>query len=273
MKIRGRRKKIPGIEIKSAGGGSKIIVYSPYNPEFVKKARKLGGKWSTIRVKREPKFHGDQDYDLKQGWIFDARNEEFIRAILVEAYGHDGSPTKVADITYTVEPSDVDDKKLHLFGRLLLERRYRDYNVSPGEGVVIIDDQFPSSGGSQKYPRIDGAGSKLLIRDVPVSLIEEAFSKWPEKSLANLQVPRAQEKSNARRAEREQDNKQSEILQAELFGDQPSRQGLVYVPGMGWLTPDQQKNVIAEYKKALQRGLVPRGSKRRKHSPGQRTLF
>ena len=58
----------------SADGKEYIRVYTDYNPDFVKHARKLNGSW-----------HGDGKY-----WLFDRRDIDRVKSILIDVYGDDG---------------------------------------------------------------------------------------------------------------------------------------------------------------------------------------
>ena len=63
-------------------------------------------------------------------------------------------------------------------GRLLVERRSRDYEVKLGNKVVVLSGGFPKSGGSMKYPSCAPyEGTILKVRDVPVTIVENEMQE------------------------------------------------------------------------------------------------
>ena len=58
----------------------KIKVYSPYNPEFVRRIKHMKGKWR------------DGCWEVRADLI------EEVRALMVEIYGRDDRPTKMVNI-------------------------------------------------------------------------------------------------------------------------------------------------------------------------------
>jgi hypothetical protein len=144
-----------------------IWVTSPFHPEMVAQAPALGGHWeSTPRI-----------------WVFDARDEQHVRDLLLAIYGTDGSgsvPTVTVRhrITGYGGLHDSAKQELWMLGRLVARRRFRDAPVQLGEGVIVAEGRFPGSGGSAKYPAIGGDGVVLEIKDVPASLVVEDQYTW-----------------------------------------------------------------------------------------------
>ena len=60
--------------------GGRIVVGTPYHPNFPARARLLGGDWDALR----------------HVWIFDAREDDRVRSLCREIYGADGSTDGVA---------------------------------------------------------------------------------------------------------------------------------------------------------------------------------
>ena len=126
---------------------------APYLSSFPKKARNLGGKWSSET----------------KAWVFDGRDENRVRQLAVDFYGY-GQPT--VDIRYKLWPCYSKDAEG--FGRVLVSRLSRDAPVKLGEGVVIIEGKFPLSGGSRNNPTLGNASPVTLeVRDVPINLIDQ----------------------------------------------------------------------------------------------------
>lgn len=139
--------------IKIRNDGGKVSVHSPYHPDFVTAARKLNGKWNSPY------------------WNFDSRDEQRVREACFKVYGTDGGEVETVDIRMQVTRSS--DNPLFAYGRMIVERRGRDTRVNLGDGVVILDGDFPRSCGSTKYPSLtNGEPVTVEVRDVPVSLVE-----------------------------------------------------------------------------------------------------
>lgn len=135
-------------------GKGRIAVKSPYHPEFVKRARALNGSWNRS----------------KKVWTFDRRDESRVEKILSEIYGYGASQT--ADVQYVLSEEELYSQRVFALGRLLVERKSRDYTPSLGEGVIVAEGKFPERGGSRNNPRLGGKDITLEVRDVPYPLIE-----------------------------------------------------------------------------------------------------
>jgi hypothetical protein len=129
-----------------------IRVQSPYNPEFLSKAHKLNGRWSSPY------------------WVFDERDEQRVRDVLVDVYGTDGAPISTVTCHVTF-PKAIYTDSLFLLGREVTRRPSRDAAVRLGQGVIILKGAFYASGGSTKHPIIGGSIEVVLeVRDVPEAL-------------------------------------------------------------------------------------------------------
>lgn len=135
----------------------KLAVSSPYTPDFVAASRKLNGKW----------------YGPNRVWLFDPRDEERVRAAMVSIYGTDGSfVPETTTVTVIIDHST--DNPFFAYGREIAHRFGRDSYVKLGDGVVIIDGDFPKSCGSRRNPGLVSNGTVTLeVRDVPVSLVKD----------------------------------------------------------------------------------------------------
>lgn len=161
IKVRPGRIKTTGKEI--------FLVTSPYDPDFVERARALGGRWQ----------------QAGEWWVFDQRDEHVVRDALVGVYGTDGTDdAPLVDVELDL-PGDGRDAVLDYLtrqsaaswiyhGRDLARRASRDAPVRFGEGVrLLAGPPFSGSGGSARYPSIGcNAARTLLIRDVPAGIYE-----------------------------------------------------------------------------------------------------
>jgi len=132
----------------------KLYAKTDYNEEFVGFAQNMNARW--IANSKE--------------WCFDPRDEQKVREKCVLLYGTDGERTApTCTIRYSV--GGRDGHTLSLGGRTLVRRKGRDYRVALGDGVVVLEGGFPSSGGSVKNPRVNAHdGTVLEVRDFPLAL-------------------------------------------------------------------------------------------------------
>lgn len=140
----------------------RLIVSSPYTPEWSPAARKVGGKW-----------HPDT-----KTWSFDARDEAAVKALLGEHYGWIDGNAETVDLRLTIEDHHSITNPLRITGRMIARRPARDAEVRLADGVVIIDGGFGSSGGSVRNPdlfghEVNGATPTvtLEVRGFPASAV------------------------------------------------------------------------------------------------------
>jgi hypothetical protein len=151
-------------QIRVTVSGNKVTLDTPYNPALPAKARAIGGRWDSVN----------------RVWTFDARDEERVRALAREVYGTDGSATKTVTVRHKITTGQYVDSEMWMFGRLIVSRKYRDGAVQYGDGVVVVEGQFASRGGSMKNPAVGRPESDVVleIRDVPASLVVEDDNTW-----------------------------------------------------------------------------------------------
>lgn len=150
----------------AATAGDKIAVTSPYDAGFVAGARALHGAFAN------------------GVWTFDGRDLDRIRALCMEVYGTTGETAAESDVvtvrvTLTEYPHGA-ERDFRLAGRRLAWRPGRDSRVLLGDGVVVIDGAFPSSGGSVKNPRLDNRDPVVLeVRDLPLTAAQKMIAERP----------------------------------------------------------------------------------------------
>jgi hypothetical protein len=145
-------------QIKVTVSGSKVVLDTPYNPDLPAKAKAIGGRWdSAARV-----------------WTFDARDEDRVRALAREVYGTDGSATKTVTVQHKFKMGDSLGQSVWMFGREIVQRPSRDEAVRLGDGVIIVEGKFQSTGGSRANPAIGKLLTDVVveIRDVAARLID-----------------------------------------------------------------------------------------------------
>jgi len=148
------------VKVVTLESEGKVLVFSPYHPDFPPKARRLGGQWKN------------------QVWVFDIRVAEEVKQAVIDVYGFVEYPVEVTDVNILLDrlPKEkTQDSELWLMGRLIAKRPARDARVRLGKGVIIIAGGFPPRGGSRRYPALCPLpGTVLCVFDVPVRLYEQS---------------------------------------------------------------------------------------------------
>ena len=139
--------------------GTALDVTSPYNTDFVGRARRLAGRWNATR----------------RVWRFDARDEQAVRDLLVACYGTDGTtmPDVVSvRLTYdgwwsaAREPFDY-------AGRIVAAASGRDSGARLGQGVVLLNGGFTSGGSRANWTTETlKSGAVVLLHDIPRRYVE-----------------------------------------------------------------------------------------------------
>lgn len=132
----------------------RAVLSAPYHPRLPAKAKAAGGRW----------------HASTKTWRFDARDAERVRDIARDIYGTDGEAGETVTVRLTLDSNygGRDGESIFFAGREIARRRSRDEQVRLGDGVVLIEGGFPSSGGSRQYPTVNAkAGTVVEIRDVP----------------------------------------------------------------------------------------------------------
>lgn len=176
--------------------GSVIRVESPYDPDFVSKARSLGGKF-------------ERPY-----WVFDPRSEQAVRKACIAVYGSDGSDNDQPRLTVRIPLDGVNGNEWRPAGEALVRRRGRDERVQYAEGVVLHAGGFPGSGGSVKNPRLEPKpGTVIEVRDLAPGTARKILAEDREATLVeDNPAPAAAE----RRATLEQERDRLRVRIAEI---------------------------------------------------------
>jgi len=178
-------------KIIEANGKAQIV--SPYNPEFVDKIKKLGGRWdSAAKV-----------------WTVDPRNVEVVRQAMREVYGQDDRPADLVSVKVTMLSSKSEGRgpvvmlgrtiasawgrdsgarigegvvfveggadsggSVVMLGRTIASAWGRDSGARIGEGVVFVEGGADSGGSVKNWETVVTKGSVIIIHDVPRALAE-----------------------------------------------------------------------------------------------------
>jgi len=160
--------------VKTTSGSERIMVVTPYHPDFPRKARSLGGVFGRTR-------------EGKPAWFFDPRDEQRVRELVKSVYGTTGEEEDdLVDVIVDLGSLDRETGSIRwsdefwFLGRQILKRWGRDSSVRLGRGVVVLEGEFASSGGSRRNPQIGSVdGIVIEVRDVPRNLADEAIRKHP----------------------------------------------------------------------------------------------
>lgn len=189
--------------IKITIDGDSARIESPYNPDFVNRVKKMGGKWSA-----EGKV-----------WIVDARNVEAVRVAMREVYGMDDMPTDLVSVRVTCsKPVLVWHGPVVVFGRIVASARGRDSGARIGEGVAFLKGRAKSGGSVKNWETIVEADSEIIIHDVPRTAVEEGLGVYEGMEYEILEPP-----TNGRR---EQLEKEKACLLARLAEIEKELEGL-----------------------------------------------
>lgn len=146
-------------------GNGKLAVDSPYNPVFVKRIKKAGGKWNASN----------------RTWEVDERSIDTVRSIMREVYGQDDLPQELVTVKVTIGDKSLNEWRapVVLFGRIIASARGRDSGARPGEGVCFEKGGCDSGGSMKNWYTIVRAGSEITIYDVPRLAVEQKLG-WKD---------------------------------------------------------------------------------------------
>lgn len=141
----------------------KANIRSPYNPDFVKRVKALGGRWSAA----------NRTWQVREEAI------EAAREAMLETYGRcDREPT--ATVTVVVKTTRVlvgDRKPIYLFGKLIASASGRDSGANVGDSVAFTEGR-PTSGGSRaNWTTIVPSESTIEIYNVAADYAKQEIAK------------------------------------------------------------------------------------------------
>lgn len=144
--------------MKIEENGEKACIYTPYNPDFVREIKKIGGaRWNG------------------SAWEIPSSRINIAREILRRVYGEDDvSDVEKVDIKLTFE-EEVKTSEMGgvtLYGKRIAVAYSRDGGAKVGDDVAFTKGQA-TSGGSRNHPAtVIEEGSEAIVNNVPVTLFE-----------------------------------------------------------------------------------------------------
>lgn len=127
--------------------GGELFVQSPYNSIFVEGAHKLNGQW------------------VKPHWVFDARDEARVDALIRTVYG-DADDLCTLRITWT-SSGRAPQAPITVHGRSIATAWGRDSGAKLAEGVILLQGGFDSGGSVKNWVTTVAQGTVVLVRDFP----------------------------------------------------------------------------------------------------------
>jgi hypothetical protein len=143
----------------------KIAIETPYNPEFVSRIKKAGGKWNPSN----------------KTWETDERSIDAVRAIMREVYGQDDMPQELVNVRITIGPDEVSEHTgpIVIFGRTIASACGRDSGARIGDGVCFEAGGATSGGSMKNWYTVLRKNSVFTVYDVPRKAVEEKLG-WSD---------------------------------------------------------------------------------------------
>lgn len=163
-------------EIKIEVKDSLAKIYTPFNSEFVRKIKNVGGsRWDS----------------LERCWCFPTDMVDAVREICRSVYGFDdlniGKKITVK-LTFLSECIAYRDSVV-ILGKTLSRAFNRDSGARSGEDVVYLEGE-PTSGGSAKYwCSMVPEGAVVRLHNVSEQLYKDFISKHPEEDKDDREIP------------------------------------------------------------------------------------
>lgn len=151
------------MEIKVENG--KANVYTPYNPDFVKKIKGIGGaKWD----------------GSEKCWTVPETAIEVVREIMNDVYGYSDvkeNETITLKLTFNECVSSA-CSDVTLFGKVLAHAHGRDSGASVGDDVAYINGGATSGGSAKNWYSIVKEGSIAILSGVNKTVYKKTEMKY-----------------------------------------------------------------------------------------------
>ena len=151
--------------IKPGADASKIVVSTPYHPDFSREVRRLNGKWEPVT----------------RTWVFDARDTERVKEVCRDLFGTDGTG---AERLVTVRATSGDSRLqysqtgAYVLGRCVAFATGRDSGARLGKDVVLISGRIGSGGSVKDWCTVIHPNTVVEIRDIPEAALGLDTKGW-----------------------------------------------------------------------------------------------
>ena len=136
----------------------KAEIYTPYNPEFVRRIKMIGNaKWTG------------------KAWSVPEAAVEEARAIMLDVYGEtDVQESEKVKVKLTFSEEVVRGRApIVIYGKTIASARGRDSGARIGEDVAIIKGAAKSDGSAKNWCTVITEGTELTVDNVPASMLDE----------------------------------------------------------------------------------------------------
>lgn len=166
------------IEMKKENGI--ISVTSPFDRGFIGEVKTIGGKWNA----------GQKTWDVPE------ENEEMLKELLTRCYGWADDDAEIITIEYCTD--DFYDDVISIGSIKMVDRRFRDGDVSYYNDTIVLSGGFPSSGGSAKHPAAEPKDGTILRSKIS----RKAFDQLSEEEQKKITIVKEASKKERLEAEK-----------------------------------------------------------------------
>ena len=139
---------------------NRAAIQSPYNPDFVSRIKKMGGRWDSSN----------------KVWTVDERDIDAVRAVMREIYGMDDMPADLVSVQVRVNSAMYGPRKpITMFGKTVASAFGRDSGARLGDGVVFIKGKADSGGSVKNWDTVIVADSEIILHDISRTAVESGI--------------------------------------------------------------------------------------------------
>ena len=175
--------------MKIINAENKLLVYTPYNPIFVKKIKQIiGAKW-------------DPD---KKAWSAPESALENIRSIMMSVYGEsDVFPAEKVDVKLTYHEEYCEERQAVFFaGKTIAMAFGRDSGAKISPEVCFLAGGATSGGSTKHWETVIKKGSVVQIPAVPLVLVQQEMENLSSDSMT-VEIIKKDSQIEALNAEKE----------------------------------------------------------------------
>ena len=141
---------------------TELAILAPYSKKFITRIKGLGGKWANPT------------------WLVPLENEQYVRNLLVELFGTDGTETDLVSVEVRL-PEGLSQLQgpIFLFGKLIASARGRDSGATVERDVALLEGEARSGGSVKNWDTVLTTPTTLVIRNVPRVAVERKLN-WDD---------------------------------------------------------------------------------------------
>lgn len=163
----------------------RIFITSPYNADFIAKVKNIGGRWNAA----------------SKQWSVPEENSDLLNDLLNEIFGTAVAGSSGEKIKVRYKASDFEPIKftdIRIGNAVMVSRRLRDNPVTFNHATIVASGKgFPSSGGSNGYPKPAPFEDTILQSELPVEIYNALEAEDKEKlTVVDSEADRTQSLEN-----------------------------------------------------------------------------